>query len=95
MHLFIIKDIVEEITAESILMVSVEILSYPVLFLFGNLDILHITSCVYSYLMKIKSSYLFINKILSVINLIMLFICCNILLPIDGESELKWLSIFC
>ena len=46
MHLFIIMDNVGDITADSILMVSVEIPSCPVLFLFGNLDIMHITSCV-------------------------------------------------
>ena len=37
-------DNVGDITADNILMVSVEIPSCPVLFLFGNLDIMHITS---------------------------------------------------
>ena len=46
MHLFIVMDNVGDITADSILMVSVAIPSYPVLFLFSNLNIMHITSCV-------------------------------------------------
>ena len=65
MHLFIIRDSVGENTADSISMVSVEISSYPVLFLFGNLDIMHITNITIKRAEPalIKSLTLMVNQI--------------------------------
>ena len=68
---FSVSDSVGEITADSILIVSVEIPSYPVLFLFWQFRY-YAHNILCSYLMEMKSRYWSINKILSVNNLIII-----------------------